>query len=197
MKNYNTYDDSELLKLLRKPKPICDNSFYVLYNRYSAKLNAFCLFKMRKAEDAEEIFQTTWVKFYQSISSGKDLDAVLPFLISIARNLIIDHYRANKTRLTHIAEDVDIGLLEEIAAPSALQSIESAELFGIVQAAVNCLDDIYKEAFILKRIDGLSLEEIADLCGVSLSCAKQRVSRATNMVKTIISPHVHDYIKVK
>ena len=196
MNNYSKNSDIELLHLLRKPKPISDNAFYVLYNRYSTKLNAFCLFKLRNQCQAEDIFQQTWVKFYQSVSGGKDLECVLPFLLSIARNLVIDYFRASKTRKSHIAEDIDPILLEEIAMPSALNTIENNELFDIIQAAVNCLDDIYKEAFILKRFDGLSLEEIANVCDISISNAKQRVSRATNMVKNILSPHIQDYIKV-
>lgn len=196
MNNYSKYSDIELLKLLRKPKPVSDNAFYVIYNRYSTKLNAFCLFKLRNQREAEDIFQQTWVKFYQSVSGGKDLECVLPFLLSIARNLVIDYFRASKTRKTHIAEDIDPILLEEIAVPSAISTIENNELFDIIQAAVNCLDDIYKEAFILKRFDGLSLEEIADICEISLSNAKQRVSRATTMVKNILAPHIQDYIKV-
>ncbi len=196
MQNFTKHSDEELLKLLKKPKPVSDSAFYVLYNRYSTKLNSYCLFKLRNQRDAEEIFQQTWVRFYQSIAGGKELECVLPFLLSIARNLVIDLYRSNQSRKSHIAEDIDPMLLEEIAIPSALTTIENNELFDIIQAAVNCLDDIYKEAFVLKRFDGLSLEEISQLCGVSLSCAKQRVSRATLMVKNILTPHIQDYIKV-
>ena len=196
MKNFSKYSDSELLELFSDKKPISDAAFQVIYRRYSTKLNAFCLFKVRNQSDAEEIFQHTWVKFYQSVIQGKKLDTVFPFLISIARNLSIDFFRANQARRNHIVDDIDPTILEEIAMPSALQSIETNELSELIQAAVNCLDDIYKEAFVLKRYDGLSLEEIADICNISLSAAKQRVSRATNMVKSALIPHIKEYIKI-
>lgn len=196
MENYTKHNDTDLLNLLTMKKSVSDSAFHVLYKRYSSKLNAFCIFKMRNQLDAEEIFQLTWVKFYQAVVNGKQLESILPFLISIARNLIIDHYRANQSRRNHIVDDIDPTILEEIAIPSALHTVENNELFDLIQAAVNCLDDIYKEAFVLKRYDGLSLEEIADVCGISLSAAKQRVSRATNMVKVSLAPHIKDYIKI-
>ncbi len=196
MKNFNTYSDIELLDMFSSPKPICDKAFQEIYKRYSPRLNSYCLFKIHNQIEAEEIFQQTWIKFYRSIENGKKLECVLPFLLSIARNLTIDFFRANRTRNNHIIDFTEPEMLEEIAEVAKISSIEANELGDLIRAAVNCLDDKYKEAFVLKRYEELSLIEISNLLNITLSTAKQRVSRATAMVRDILSPHIKDYIKI-
>ncbi|MDD3124613.1 MAG: RNA polymerase sigma factor [Candidatus Kapabacteria bacterium] len=198
MSNYSKYCDDELVKFVRESKKsVKDMAFCALYDRYSAKVNAFCLYKLGRSSIAtEEVFQQTWVRFYNSLIAGKEVQTVLPFLISIAGNLAIDHYRSQQLRRKHIKEDVESEVLEEIALPGSLQGVEQNELGEMIQTAINCLEGIYKDAFVMKRIEGLSLEEIAEIAGISISAAKQRVSRATNMVRTILAPYVKDYIEV-
>lgn len=197
MENYSKYNDSELLRLMQQPKPVSDLAFETLYRKYSSKIRAYCLYKVSGQDSCDEIFQRTWIKFYQSITGGKELVSVLPFLLSIAGNLIIDYYRSNGCRRMHLDDGIDITDLEEIAMPTALQTVEQSELSNLINTAVNCLDDIYREAFILKRFEGMTLEEIASICGISISAAKQRVSRATMLVRNYLTPYVKDYIRVK
>ncbi len=197
LENFKKYSDVELMEMFSKPKPICDRAFQVIYTRYSARLNSFCLFKVHNQMEAEEIFQQTWIRFFNSVAGGKQLECVLPFLLSIAKNLVIDYFRATKTRTTHIVDMTEPEMLEEIAEKTSINPVECNELGELIQAAVNCLDDKYKEAFILKRYDDLSLEEISKFMNISLSTAKQRVSRATKMVRDILAPHIKDYINIE
>lgn len=196
MESYSKYTDTELLAMFLRPKPVCDRAFQVIYKRYSSKLNSYCLFKLHNQSEAEEIFQQSWIKFYHAVINGKKLECVLPFLLSIAKNLIIDYFRALKTKTNHIVDLSEPEMLEEIANNTGINPVECNELGELIQAAVKCLDDKYREAFILKRYDDLSLEEIAKFLNISLSAAKQRVSRATIMVREMLAPHINDYINI-
>lgn len=198
MEKLSTYSEIELMDMLTEPKPASDRAFQELYRRHSARLNSFCMFKLNNKDEAEEIFQQTWIRFYNSVSGGKKLECVVPFLLSIAKNLIIDHFRSKKIKNSRIVDFSEPEMLEEIAdSTSANAEVESSELGDIIQAAVNCLDEKYKEAFILKRYQDLSLNEIAELLDINLNTAKQRVSRATKMVRDMIAPHINDYIDIK
>ena len=197
MEKYSKYSDSELLALMRQSKPVSDMAFQELYRKYSAKIRSYCIYKVSGKDCCEDIFQQTWIKFYQSVTRGKELESVLPFLLSIAGNLIIDYYRSCGSRRMHLDDGIDITDLAQIAVPNAMQSVECSEISNLINSAVNCLDDIYREAFILKRFEGLTLEQIADVCGISISAAKQRVSRSTMLVRNYLAPFVKDYIKVQ
>lgn len=198
LEKVSKYRDVELMDMLSEPKPACDRAFQELYKRHSSRLNSFCMFKLNNKDDAEEIFQQTWIRFYNSVIGGKELECVVPFLLSIARNLIIDHFRSKKIKNNRIVDLSEPEMLEEIAdSTAANHEVETTELSEIIQAAVNCLDEKYKEAFILKRYQDLSLNEIAELLDINLNTAKQRVSRATKMVREIIAPHINDYIDIK
>lgn len=197
LEKLSKYSDVELMDMLSQPKPASDRAFQELYKRHSSRLNSFCLFKLNNKDEAEEIFQQAWIRFYNSVTSGKKLECVVPFLLSIAKNLIIDHFRSKKLKNNRIVDLSEPEMLEEIAdSTSATTEVETSELGEIIQAAVNCLDEKYKEAFILKRYQDLSLNEIAELLDINLNTAKQRVSRATKMVREIIAPYINDYIDI-
>ncbi len=182
--------DIKLMKNIRKGSPESDIAFYELYHKYSAKLNAFCLFKARRKEIAEEIFQETWIRFYKSVSQGNQIEKVLPYLITIARNLIFDNNKDSKNTAYVEEENFDI---ERFASPVLInEGIENDELFGILMTAVNGLDNIYKEAFIMKKIDCLSYQEISEICGESTDCIKKRVLRATMAVKKTLQPYINE-----
>ena len=57
MADYSTYKDSELIPLLREPKPACDNAFNEIYRRHSIQLMAYCRYCTANKEQAEDEFQ--------------------------------------------------------------------------------------------------------------------------------------------
>lgn len=193
MKDYNSYNDEKLISLVKEPKPVSDKAFYAIYQRYSAKLNAYCSFRLSSSNQIEEIFHNTWIKFYHAVKSDTSIHNVLSYLISVARNLSIDLYRHEISAKSARTDVYDLESLDEFSEALDLQGeLENNELISLIKFAVSCLDDIYKEAFVLKRIDELPNEEIARLCGENIHTIKKRVSRATNMVKNILQPYIKE-----
>ena len=76
----NKYSDSELLELIKGKSPEKDKAFDAVFNKYAAKLNAFCQFKVADTGRAEEIFSDTWLKFYEkACSSDYYIKDIFPF----------------------------------------------------------------------------------------------------------------------
>lgn len=193
MKDYNSYSDEKLISLIKEPKNVCDRAFYTIYQRYSAKLNAYISFKASNSSQIEEVFHTAWIKFYDSAKKGTSIHNVLSYLISIARNLAFDIYRQENSFKSTRIEIQDFDSLDEFPETLDLQGeLENCELISLIKFAVDCLDDIYKEAFVLKRIEELPNEEIARLCGENINTVKKRVNRATIMVKNILQPYIKE-----
>jgi RNA polymerase sigma-70 factor (ECF subfamily) len=193
MKNLDKHNDSELAGMLWAKSPKCDHAFNTLFERYGAKLNAFCIFKSKNRADAEELFEDTWLKFLDRAKSGKQIDNALPYLYSIARTLAIDKYRRdNAKRKVKIeffdSTDIDFNYPSELKT----DSIEDDEIFDLVMAAASTLDDIYREAFVLKWFGGLDNSEIAEITGATVAAVKMRVGRAMERIIKIIKPKFKD-----
>ncbi|OGU18156.1 MAG: hypothetical protein A2475_08795 [Ignavibacteria bacterium RIFOXYC2_FULL_35_21] len=192
MNNYNAYSDEQLLPLLREEKPVCDYAFDVLFNRYGSKLFSYCLFLTRNRSESNQVFHDAWLKFFLFIKSGKCVEKVLPFLILTVKHLIYDNARKinrNKKIRNELLTLSDWD--SKIENTSRKQ--DNNELIELIHVAVDSLEDIYKEAFILKRFQELSNEEIAKLCNESVECIRKRITRATNMVKKILEPYIKEF----
>lgn len=193
MNNYNQYEDSQLLLMLREQSPLCDQAFNVIYSRYSDKLYSYCLFKSDNELDAQEVFQDTWIRFIDSAKKGKNIVCVNAMLYKIARNLSIDKYRHNRSKPIEPINDYNIGYITD---PQNLQSkLENEELLSIISLAVNNLADKYKESFLLLWFSGLSYSEISEITGETTDCIKKRSYRAMEQVIAILEPIINDVAK--
>ena len=130
------------------------------------------------------------MRFYRIVTRGKEIKNVQQYLVTIARNLIIDCYHNTKNTTYVEEESFDI---ESFANPAVFSDdIEKDELFALMMTAVNNLEEIYKEAFILKKLNGLSYKEIAKICGENVECMKKRVLRATVAIKETLKPYINE-----
>lgn len=189
MKDMQKYSDNELLEMLRLESPMRDRSFDVIFNRYSSKFNAFCIFRSESREDAEEIFEDTWLNFLERVKKGFTPDNILPYLYQSARNLVIDKYRHKKSGKSIGIDYKDINDLENYVNPFDFSTQnDNEELISLIKVAVSSLDDIYKETFVMQWFGGLSQREIAEVIGISLSNVKMRSHRAMQELIKILRP---------
>ena len=61
--------------------------------------------------------------------------------------------------------------------------------------ALDLLDEKYKEAFVLKKFNGMSIKEVAKVCNISEEGAKSRISRARLKIMDILEPYLKDLCK--
>ncbi len=194
MQNFTKYSDEELIRLLGDNKgKAADRAFDALYEKYSAKLNVYCIYKAKNHLDSEEIFEDTWMKFLNRVRDGKVLNSVLPYLYSIAHNLVIDKYRTDNSRKNIDIEYREITDFDEGMNQFNLQEhIEQNELIEIVKNVLAAIDVIYSETFILQWFGGLNQKEIAEVLGISLSAVKMRSHRAMKEVIKFVKPFYSD-----
>ena len=179
MKDYSKYSDIELITLLKEKGAISDNAFNTIYLKYSSQTYGYCIYRSESVEDAQELMQDTWMKFYNYIKSGKTTNNILPFLFKIAQNLNIDRHRRNTVNKQIYTEQLSDDKIEQIADPFNFQkNIEKEELNTLVKIAINNLEDIYKESVALYWFGGLSFDEIASIVNETEQCIRTRMYRA-------------------
>src|ERR687891_999499 len=116
-----------------------------------------------KHEEAEDLTQDIFLKIFRSLGSFDRRANFQTWLISVSRNLCIDHYRSVRKERETIDRDVDAGELTP-AAPgqSAYQALEQRDRVELLRKAMAELPPTLREAVIKRDIQELSYQEIAD-----------------------------------
>ena len=176
------FSDIELFNSLSKDKETSDKAFKLLYERYSSKVYAYCRRFLGNKEQAQDVFQETFIRFYQAARQERVMTNVHAFLLRIARNLCINEKRNEKN-------NVDI---EEFMLVQNPAKDEKQELLELIKMALDLLPDEYREMFILREYQGLTYSEIVDLTGASIGTVKIRIYRAKQKIRKILAPYLKE-----
>lgn len=183
-REYINKTDNELYDLLFSDKRTAEAAFEEIYNRNSTKIYTYCKRILNDGVLAEDIFQETFSKFYQSLEKGKPMTNLNGYLLRIARNLCLNE----KEKKCHKGVT-----LEEFKFPINDNTYENKELKDIINAAIDALQDNYREVIILKEQMDLSYKEIAEIMNTPLSVIRIRIFRAKNKLKEILAPFYAEY----
>lgn len=147
-----------------------------IWEQTSSKLRAFILRRVEDEAAADDLLQEVFVRVHQNMSTLKDSEKLESWLYQIARNVVIDHYRARRNH---------IELPETLADPQDIFTEDDAvaELSGSMLEMVNELPSPYREALLMTEYEGLTQQDLAQKMGISLSGAKSRVQRARQKIK--------------
>jgi RNA polymerase sigma-70 factor (ECF subfamily) len=133
---------------------------------------------------ADDIAQDIMLKVQAQLASGplahEKFDA---WVFRVARNAVIDHYRARAVREASSAGAVDPA---DARAPAPDERTAAAELSQCVRQIIQRLPPEYAQALTLTDLEGLSQQELADRIGLSLSAAKSRVQRGREKLRGMI-----------
>ena len=185
MKKYNVYSDTELVDMLEDEKSIAEGAFQELYNRYSSMVHPYLMRVLNDSELTEDFFQETFIRFFQNVRKSGQKTNVPGFLITISRNLCLNHKRNKKSEIS--IDDIEIRIEKN-------QNYENQELLELITYAMELLEFEYKEAFILREYDGLPYNEIAEITGTTITNAKSRVFRAKQKIKEILQPYLQEFL---
>lgn len=183
--DFSTYKDADLVSFLKGDKYKAEKAFAEIYSRYSQRIFAFCLRMIGCMEDAQDVFQEVFLKFYSSAKNMQYCDNLSALLITIARNLCINSKRSTKVTYT----------LDEYNVPTNDKGYEQKELLQLIAKALEVLDFEHREVFILRQYHGLSYSEISLITGESIASVKSRAWRAKEKVKDILNPYLVDISK--
>lgn len=182
--NYENYSDIELYNLLKKDKKIAERAFAEIYNRHSARIYAYCRRFLGNKEDAQDVFQETFIRFIETTTQDRMMTNIPAFILKIARNLCVNVKRKEKSPITY----------EDYMASDST-SIENDELLSLIKTAIDILPPEYKDMFILREYDGLTYTEIAEMTNTQISTVKIRIFRAKQKIRDILSPYLNDITK--
>ena len=131
-----------------------------------------------RQDEAEDLAQDIFLKLFKSLKTFDRRANFSTWLISVSRNLCIDHYRSMRREHDVVTHDVDV---VSLARPSALDSpqvaLERRDRVALLRAALDTLAPSLRTAVMLRDIQELSYQEIADRLGVPEGTVKSRINR--------------------
>lgn len=159
-----------------------NKAFDELLARYQSKLFNYIRFTVRDQEQAEDIFQETFVKAIVTIQQGR-YTATGKFgawLTRIAHNLIIDGYRQERSENTVSNDEAETDLLNDadLCDDNIEMQMVAEQTLSDVRRLVDALPDNQREVVYMRFYQDLSFKEIAEITGVSINTALGRMRYA-------------------
>jgi RNA polymerase sigma-70 factor, ECF subfamily len=131
-----------------------------------------------KHDEAEDLTQDIFLKIFRSLHTFDRRANFQTWLVSVSRNLCIDHYRSVRKERETIDRDVDAGELTPAAAtPSAYAELEQRGRVELLRRALAELQPTLRSAVMLRDIQELSYQEIADRLRLPEGTVKSRINR--------------------
>ena len=172
-----------------------ERSIELLILRHKSKVYSYINLYIRSRDLADDIFQDTFLKVVQSIRAGRYQDdgKFISWVMRIAHNLIIDHFRHEKQMGIVYNDDYDTDLFNSrrLADDNVEDIMVRRQVLRDVRSLINGLPEDQREVVIMRHYAGMSFKEIADMTGVSINTALGRMRYALiNMRKVMAEKNI-------
>ncbi|TCV20386.1 RNA polymerase sigma-70 factor (ECF subfamily) [Sphingobacterium alimentarium] len=186
MKDLNNMTDEQLIHLYASGD---ENGLSVLIDRYKSKIYTSIYMRVKDDFVAEDIFQETFIKVINTIKSGgyNEEGKFLPWVIRIAYNMVIDHFRKEKRGPTVINNDgYDIFEVMDFADDDTERKMVRTQMDVDLKKLIQLLPDDQKEVLIMRHFCEMSFKDIAEISNVSINTALGRMRYALHNLRKMI-----------
>lgn len=167
-----------------------NQSFSILVDRYQKRVYGFIFSKVKDANLADDVFQDTFVKVIKNLRLGKykDHGRFLSWVMRIAHNIIMDHFRKINRLPKYDSKHEDLDLLDRLIEKS--NSIEELIIETQIQADLSILIDelpkTQREVLRMRLFQEMSFKDIGEQTGVSINTALGRMRYAILNLRKLI-----------
>lgn len=164
----------------------------ILISRHKQKIYNFIFYKVFDRDVTEDIFQDTFIKVIKTLRKGgyNEEGKFLPWVMRIAHNLVIDHFRRNN-RMPKFENKDDFNIFSVLSDSSL--NIEKRMIKGQIEEDVRRLiqelPEEQKEVLIMRIYKDMSFKDISDQTGVSINTALGRMRYALINLRKVIDKH--------
>jgi len=189
--------DQEIVVLAVEGK---EAAYRELIRRYERPVFSLVLRMVRDRQLAEDLSQETFIKALNAIASYRPEYKFSSWIFKIANNAAIDHLRRRELNTLSIdgspnatsAEDIEATALQVgDKAETPLAELEARELGTAIEKAIGQLRPEYRSCIMLRHVEGLAYEEIAQLLDLPLGTVKTYIHRARHELRDMLT-HLRD-----
>ncbi|HEY7681847.1 MAG TPA: sigma-70 family RNA polymerase sigma factor [Gemmatimonadales bacterium] len=189
--------DQEIVALAREGR---EAAYRELIRRYERPVFSLVLRMVRDRQLAEDLAQETFIKALNAIGSYRPEFKFSSWIFKIANNAAIDHLRRREIDTLSIdgaphattAEDIEATALQVgDKGETPLAELEARELGTAIERAIGRLRPEYRSCIMLRHVEGLAYEEIAQLLELPLGTVKTYIHRARHELRDMLA-HLRD-----
>lgn len=186
-----------LMELTNRIIPVMEiPSFEVIFNKYKQRIFALVYHFLKDSHEAEDIAQEVFVRAYRGYKKFRHEAAIYSWLYQIAVNLCQDRVRwqirqrkksgkiwSLNQKPEGFSRDQFLSQMVDKSVSTPAETVGNDEIRSRIQEAISLLPDKYARVFILKEIEELSYEEVAQILNISPKIVRGRLIRATEILK--------------
>lgn len=169
-----------------------ENALTALINRHESKIFGFIYSKISDRDISNDIFQDTFIKVIRTLKSKSynEEGKFLPWVMRIAHNLIIDHYRRNK-KMPMFRETEEFSIFSIMSDDSLTieNKIIREQVEIDLKKLIEELPADQKEVLVMRMYQDMSFKEISEITGVSINTALGRMRYALMNMRKVIDKH--------
>jgi len=156
-----------------------DAAWEAIVNSYGRRIYNLGYRYTNRREEAEDLTQEILIRVYQNLKSYRaESGSFQNWILKVARNLIIDHYRqVRRYPQTGGSEELESMNIPDDKLPNPQRNIEQAEASRFLQDGLQALSPELKEAIILRDLEGMGYGEMAGLLNIPEGTVKSRINR--------------------
>ncbi len=171
--------EGELEVLMRRYQAAEPEAASELVRRVSPQIFRVYMAQVRDRDRAEDLLQEFWLRLHKARQTYRLGEPVLPWMYSIARRVQIDHFRRNRrARLHEVATDQVPEIADQGTTGAATVGNDLSDLLMTLPAG-------QREAVLLMKVGGLSLQEVAIATNSTVGAVKQKAHRAYQSLRKV------------
>ena len=166
-----------------------EKSLGILITRHQARIYNFIFSKINDRDVCDDVFQDTFIKVIKTLKSNSynEEGKFLPWVMRIAHNLVIDHFRKNKKMpMLRETEEFSIFSIMSDDVPNIEKQMITLQIENDLQKLIQELPEDQKQVLIMRMYQDLSFKEISEQTGVSINTALGRMRYALLNLRKVI-----------
>ena len=169
-----------------------EKSFEILISRHQQRIYNFIFSKVLDRDITEDVFQDTFIKVIKTLKKGKynEEGKFVPWVMRIAHNLVIDHFRRNKRMPTFKnTDEFDIFSVLGDGELNAEKLLVKEQILSDVRRLIDELPMDQREVLMMRMYKDMSFKEISENTGVSINTALGRMRYALINLRKLIEKY--------
>ena len=166
------------------------NAFEALVLRYQKKVYNTVLRLAGDCAEAEDLSQEVFLKIFKGLSSFRGESSFSTYIYRVAANTAIDALRRREAPTVSLSTENEEGEEFELALPDAgplpVEILESRERRQAIRAAIDALPEHHRAVIVLREMDGMSYQDIAQAMGLTEGTVKSRINRARGRLRQLL-----------
>ena len=166
-----------------------EQALAILIQRHQSKIYGFIYSKVPDRDVCDDVFQDTFIKVIKTLKSNSynEEGKFLPWVMRIAHNLVVDHFRRNKKMpMQRDTEEYSVFNFMSDSSKNIENQLITDQVEGDVRRLLEELPADQKEVLVMRMYQDMSFKEIADTTGVSINTALGRMRYALMNLRKVI-----------